>query len=114
MIKKMIIPGGWIAEVESEETDDTNIVESYHDIASIGDVGESSDISSPGILSSDPGISPSGPSIPSAVHTRSYGKARKTKKDREPFYKGYGAMYSLQVTAQSGTNWFIYRTRCLD
>ena len=73
-------------------------MESYSEIASIGDIGESSDISSPsisspGILSSDSGISSSGPTVPSSLHTRSYGKARKTKKDREPFYKGYGVVY---------------------
>ena len=93
MLKKMVIPGGRIAEVESEDTDDTDSVEPYPDIASIGDIGESSDISSPGILSSDSGKSSSGPSIPSSLHTRSYGKSRKTKKDREPFYKGYGVVY---------------------
>ena len=43
-------------------------MESYTNPASIRDIGESSDISSPG-------------------------KAKKTKKDREPFYKGYGVMY---------------------
>ena len=30
---------------------------------------------------------------PSSAHTRSYGKAKKTKKDREHFYKGYGVVY---------------------
>ena len=30
----------------------------------------------------------------SPAHTRSYGKAKKTK-DREPFYKGYGVVYLL-------------------
>ena len=65
-------------------------MESYPAIASI-DIGKSSDISSPGI--SDSGISLSSPSIPSSLHTRSYGKARKSKKDREPFYKGYGVVY---------------------
>ena len=77
----MVMPGERIAEVESEETDDTDIVEPYPDIASIGDIGESSDISSPGLLSSDSGISSSGPNMPSSLHTRSYEKARKTKKD---------------------------------
>ena len=40
----------------------------------------------PGILTSDSDISSSGtpgPNIPSPAHTRSYGKAKKTK-DREP------------------------------
>ena len=85
MLKKMVISGERIAEVEPEDTDDTDSMGPYPDIASIGDIGESSDISSPGILSSDSGISSSGPSIPLSLHTRSYGKARKTKKDREPF-----------------------------
>ena len=77
MFRKMVIPGERIAEEgESEDTDNTDIVP---DTASIGDIGESSDISSPGILS--------------PVHTRSYGKAKKTKKDREPFYKRYGVVY---------------------
>ena len=66
MLKKMGIPGERIVEVESEDTDDT-------DTASIG---ESSDISSPGILPSDSGILSPGSSIPSPVHTRSYGKAK--------------------------------------
>ena len=93
MLKKMVIPGERIAAEESEDTDDTYSVESYPDIAPIGDIGESSDISSPGILSSDSAISSSGPRIPSSLHTRFYGRARKTKKDREPFYKGYGVVY---------------------
>ena len=76
MLRKMVIPGERIAEVESEDTDDTDSVEPYPDIASIGDIVESSDISSPGILSSDSGISSSGPSIPSSLHIRSYGIAR--------------------------------------
>ena len=77
MFRKMVIPGEWIVEVESEDTDDTDSVESYPDIASLGDIGESSDVSSPGT-----------PDIPpSPVHTRSYGKANKTK-DKEPLYKG--------------------------
>ena len=93
MLRKMVITGERIAEVESEDTDDTDSVESYPDIASIGDIGESSGISSPGIPSSDSSISLSGPSIPSSLHTRSYGKARKTKKDSAPFYKDYGVVY---------------------
>ena len=39
MCKKMVIPGGRIAEEESEDTDDIDSVESYPDIASIGDIG---------------------------------------------------------------------------
>ena len=69
MLKKMVIPGERIVEVESEDTDDT-------DTAAIGDIGESSDISSPGILPSDYGILSPGSSIPSPAHTRSYGKAK--------------------------------------
>ena len=76
MLKKMVIPGEWIAEEGSEVIDDT-------DTASIGDIGESSDM-----LSSD--ISSPGTSDipPSPAHTCSYRKAKKTK-DREPFYKGF-------------------------
>ena len=85
MLEKMVIPGERIVEVESEDTDDT-------DTASIGDSGESFDISSPGILPSDSVILSQGSSIPSPAHTRSYGKAKKTK-DRETFYKGYGVVY---------------------
>ena len=58
LLRKMVVPGEKIAEDESEESEDT-------DTASIGDIGESSDSS---ILSP-----------PSPAHTRSYGKARKTK-----------------------------------
>ena len=69
MLRKMVIPGERIAEVESEDTGDTDSVEPYPDICSMG---------IPGILSSDL-------CIPSPLHTRAYGKARKTKKDREPY-----------------------------
>ena len=112
----MVIPGGRIAEVESGDTGDTDSVESYPDIASIVDVGESSDILSPGT----PGIPPP------PVHTRSYGKAKKDEGKRI-FFKGYGVVYLpgdingltkklhlLLVTSQSGTIWFMYWTRCLD
>ena len=78
MLKKMVIPGERIEEEGSEETNDT-------DTASIGDIGESSDISS---NISSPGAS----DISSPAHSRSYGKAKMTK-DREPFYKGYGVVY---------------------
>ena len=99
MIRKMVIPGERVAEEgESEDADDTASVESYPDIAST----EYSDLSivdynsPPGILTSDSDIlSPGtpGPSIPSPAHTRSHGKAKKTK-DREPFYKkGDGVVY---------------------
>ena len=74
MLRKMTIHGERIAEEESEETDDTDIVGSYPDIASIGKIGRTA------------------PGMQSPAHTRSYGKS-KTKKDREPFYKGYGVVY---------------------
>ena len=63
MLRKMVIPAERIAEEgESEVTDDADSVESYPDIASIGDIDESSDISSSGT-----------PDIPpSPAHTRSY------------------------------------------
>ena len=88
MIKKMAIPGGGKAEEESEGTDDTD---SVHGTASIRDIGESLDISSPSTLSPETASRSIPP--PSPLHTRSYGKAKKTKKDREPFYKVYGAVY---------------------
>ena len=59
-----VILGERVEEVESEDTDDI-------DTASIGYIGDS-------------GILPPGSSIPLPVHTRSYGKAKKTK-DRETF-----------------------------
>ena len=62
-----------------EDTNDTDSVESYPDIAS------------PDMLS------PPCPSIPSPAHARSYGEAKKTKKDREPFYKGYGACIFQEI-----------------
>ena len=70
MLRKMIIPGERILEEESEDSEDT-------DTALMGDIIESS---------TDSGI-PS-PGLPWPAHTRSYGKAKKTK-DRGPFYKGY-------------------------
>ena len=67
MIRKMVIPGERIAEVESEDTDDTDSMESYPDIASIGDI----DRTAPGILTSDSDIS--SPGIPpSSAHIRSW------------------------------------------
>ena len=72
----MVIPGERIAAEEgSEDTDDTGT-------ASIGDIGESANI-----LSSGTSDIP-----PSPAHTRSYGKAKKTK-DRETSNKGYGVVY---------------------
>ena len=74
LLKKMVIPGERIIE-ESEDSNDT-------DNASMGDIGESS--SSHCILSSDSGMPPS------PAHTRSRGKAKKTKdRERTFFYKGY-------------------------
>ena len=111
MMRKMVIPGERIAEEgEYEDTDDTDSVESYPDIASIGDIDRtahgvltsdshisSPGILSPGILSSDSGITspgtPGTPSMQSPVHTRPHGKAKKAK-DRGPFYKkGDGVVY---------------------
>ena len=87
MFREMIMPGHRTEEEESEDNDVTDSVESYPDTASRGDIGKStSDISSPG-------TSPPGPSATSPLHTRTYGKAKTTKKDREPFYKGYGVGY---------------------
>ena len=80
MCKKMVTPGERIVEVESEDTDATGT-------ASIGDIGESSDISSPGILPSDSGILSHGSSIPSPAHTRSYVKAKKVKGIENLFIK---------------------------
>ena len=45
MLKKMVIPGERIAGDESEDTADRDSVQLYPGIASIGDIGESSDIS---------------------------------------------------------------------
>ena len=61
-------------EGESEDTDDADSVESYPDIASIGDI----DRTAHGILTSDSDISsPGTPGIPpSSPHTHSYGKAK--------------------------------------
>ena len=89
MIMKMAIPGIRIEEEEeSEDTEDAGIVKSYPGIASMGDIGNAEPgRTAPGILTSDSDIpSPGtpGPSIRSPAHTRSHGKAKKTK-DREPF-----------------------------
>ena len=78
MFRKMVIPGERITEGESEYTDVADSMKSYPDIASIGDIGESSDISSAG--------------IPPPAHTCSSGKAKKTK-GREPYKKGDGVVY---------------------
>ena len=80
-----IPPGERIKEEDTEGTDDSNSVESYPDITSIGDI----DRGAPGMLTSDSDIpSPA----PSPARTRSHGKAKKTK-DSEPIYKGYGVVY---------------------
>ena len=94
--RKMVIAGERIVEEEgeSEDTDDTDSVEPYPEPAStipetnsgptsIGVIGRTA----PGILTPDSGMPPS------PAYTRSYGKAKKTKMDREPFYKGYGVVY---------------------
>ena len=74
----MTAPGESIPEEESEDTDGT-------DTDSMGDISESSPaILPPVIMSSDSGMSPG----PSPAHTRSHGKARKTK-FRGAFYKGW-------------------------
>ena len=79
MHKRMTVPGESIPEEESEDTDGT-------DTDSIGDISESSPaILSPVIMSSESGIMSPGPS---PAHTRSYGKARKSK-DRGAFYKDW-------------------------
>ena len=79
-----------IAEEESEDTDDTHSVESYPNIDPIGDI----DRTATGMLTSDSDILSSGtPGIsPSPARTRCHGKAKK-KKDREPFYNGYGVVF---------------------
>ena len=86
MLRKMTVPGESIAEEESEDTDDAP------DTASIEDT-DSSDITSPASTRKaldEP--SSLGMPQPSPLHTRSYGKAKKTK-DRVPFSKGYGVVY---------------------
>ena len=72
---------GRVEEGVFEDADDTDRVESCTDSASIGDIDEST-----------PNISSPGSSILSPLHTRAYGKAKKTKKDRDPFNKGYGVV----------------------
>ena len=117
MLKKVVTAGQSIADKESEDTDDTDSEESHRDTASTGDIDESPDIPDP--------------SVPSPLHTQSYGKAKKTK-DGELFIKRLWSSVSsrrykrtreeiafisrrvfLQVTPQSGTNWFMYWMRCL-
>ena len=74
MLKRMTVPGESIPEEESEDTDGT-----YTD--SVGDIRPSdSGTMSPG---------------PSAVHTRSHGKAIKTKDRGAPYkgWKGEGVVY---------------------
>ena len=90
MFRKMVIPGERITEEEeSEDTDDTDSVEPYPDLAS----PEYSDISTVDYNAPPPSIESPGPSIPpSPFHTRS-GKAKKTQKDKEAPYKGYGVVY---------------------
>ena len=73
MLRKMIVPRESIVEEESEDSEDSV-------------AAECTDSSSPPIK---PGLfTKSTSEPPSPAHTRSYGKARKTK-DREAFYKGW-------------------------
>ena len=88
MLKKMVMPGEWIAGEEFEDTGDTDSVESYPDTTST----EYSDISTADYNAPPPGTAQPDPSIPRSPHTRS-GKDKKTKKDREHFYKGCGVVY---------------------
>ena len=84
----MVVPGEIIVVEESEETEDTDTADS------IGDIDKSL-TSNFSILSQ---LSPTHTRklpLPSPAHTRSYGKAKKTKY-REPFYKfskGEGVVY---------------------
>ena len=97
LLKQMVIPVERIQEEEgSGDTDDAT--------SSVEDPGEPSHTSLSDMFSSVhthslsvplslihsrfPSLSPT----PSPAHTRSHGKAKKTK-DREPFYKGFGVVY---------------------
>ena len=76
MLKKMAIPGERIEEEGSENTDYTDSVESYPNIASIGDI----DRTAPVMLTSDSDTSPGTPGMPpSPAHTRSHGKAKRRR-----------------------------------
>ena len=84
MFRKMVIPWEWISKEESEDTDDTDNVESY---------SEPADISIADYNAPQFGIESPGPCMqPSPLNTR-HGNAKKTKKDREAPYKGYGVVY---------------------
>ena len=85
MLKKMVIPGERITEEEEEESEETD------DASDTASIGDTSPASSRKALD-DPSSSRMPPPIPSPLHTRSYGKAKKTN-DREPFYIGYGVVY---------------------
>ena len=76
-------------EEGSEDTDDAD---SMSDTASVGDTDTSDTTSPASIRKALDEPSSSGLPQPSPLHTRSHGKAKKTK-DREPFYKGYGVVY---------------------
>ena len=84
MLKRMTVPGESIPEEESEDTDGT-------DTDSMGDSSKPA-ILTLVIMSSDSGIMSPGPS---PAHTRSHGKARKTKDIGAPYkgYKGKGIVY---------------------
>ena len=93
----MVMPGKRIVEKGSEDTDDTDSVGSG--IASIGDIGESSvpDRTASDMLASD---------IPSSpLHTHSYGKAKKVKKDRT---LGFEVVYISQVILTASRRNYIY------
>ena len=66
------------------------------DAASVGDVGESSDISSPGLASPASTLKPVPPlpSPPSPAHTRARASRKaKNAKERKHPYEGYGVVY---------------------
>ena len=86
MLRKMDMPGDRIAAAEEEESEDTDTdsVESYPDFALPGDIGESSDMLSPNTHHH---------SVPSHLHTCSYGNAKKRRRIENLFYKGYGLLY---------------------
>ena len=100
MLSGMVIPGDTVDEEDGEESTED---------------ASSDDYRTPTPVGTPP---PSG------------GKARKRRKTRKPFYKGYGVVYLpgdikglidklhlllaefLAVTPQSGTNWFTCWMHC--
>ena len=79
MLKRMTVPGGSIPEEESEDTDRTE-TDSMEDSCELAPV----------LMSSDSSIKSPGPS---PAHTRSHGKARKTKDIGAFHWKGEGVVY---------------------